>query len=164
MSYVAVPSFLVTVFAYLHILSAIGWLGGAILFVSSVAPLVRRMSPPATLEFLATVVPRVTRFFLIIATSTVIFGPLLLLTIPDFTPVLWVGVALGLAAYIDALFTVWTFTKLTKTAKEMLKNRQAGPPPPTFLRQLRIGGIGTVTIVLLLTVTLMFMVYSAYPC
>ncbi len=163
MSFVAVPSYLVTVFAYLHILSAIGWLGGAILFVSSVAPMVRRMSPPATLEFLATVVPRVTRFFLIIATSTVISGPLLLLTIPDFSPILQVGIVLGLAAYLVALFTIWTFTKLTKTAKEMVKGGRAGPPPPEFLQQLKVGGIGTATIVLLLTVTLMFMVFSGYP-
>ena len=28
---------------------------------------------------------------------------------------------------------------------------------------LRVGGIGTVTIVAVLTVTLMFMVYSGYP-
>lgn len=162
MSYVSVPSIIVTAIAYLHILSAIGWLGGAILFVSTVAPMVQRMSPPATLGFLATVVPRVSRFFLIIATSAIITGPLLLLTIPDFSPVLWVGIVLGLAAYLVALFTIWTFTKLTKTAKEMVKGGRAGPPPPEFLRQLKVGGIGTVTIVLLLTVTLMFMVYSGY--
>ncbi len=163
MSYVDVPSFLVTVFAYLHILSAMGWLGGAILFVSSVAPMARRMSPPATLEFLATVVPRVSRFFLVIATLTVIFGPALLLTIPDFSPVIYIGVALGLASYVDALFVVWTFSKLSKTAGEMLKSRKAGPPPADFLRRLRIGGLGTVSIVLLLMTTLMFMVYSGYP-
>ncbi len=129
MSFVAVPSFLVTVFAYLHIFFAIGWFGGAILFVSAVAPMVRRMSPAASLEFLATVVPRVTRFFLIIATLAVIFGPLLFLTIPDFSSVLYVGIVLGFAGYLDALFTVWTFSKLTKTAKEIVNGRRAGPPP-----------------------------------
>ncbi len=163
MSYVGVPDAVVTVLAYLHIISAMGWLGGAILFVTTIAPAARKMSPPATLEFLATVVPRVTRFFAMVATSTLIFGLLLVVTIPDYASLLQVGILTGLAAYIVALLTVRIFSKLTKTAKEMIASKQPRPPSAEFLRRLKNGGLASLTVVLLLVVTLMFMVYSGYP-
>ena len=44
MSYVDVPSVVITIFAYLHIISAMGWLGCGVLFVSTLAPATGKMS------------------------------------------------------------------------------------------------------------------------
>ncbi len=160
----AVPDVVVTVLAYMHVISAMGWLGGGILFVSVIAPSLRRMSPAVSLEFMAKAVPMATRYFLMFATSTIVFGPLLLLTItPPDSPYIYAGVATALAAYIDVLITVRNFHKASRMAKEMLASGRAGPPPAEFMKAVRYGGIGTVTIVILLVVTLMFMIFSGYP-
>jgi Na+(H+)/acetate symporter ActP len=73
-----VAPIVITALAYLHVLAAMGWLGGAILFVSSIAPGLRSLSPTASLEFLAKVGPRSTRFFAGTATATIVFGLALL--------------------------------------------------------------------------------------
>src|SRR5437016_7683802 len=44
-----VAAVVVTVLAYLHVLAAMGWLGGAILVVSSIVPGLRSLSPAASL-------------------------------------------------------------------------------------------------------------------
>ncbi len=163
MSYVDVPSVVITIFAYLHIISAMGWLGGGVLFVSTLAPATGKMSERARLEFLATAVPRLSWYFFVVATSTIVFGPSLLVTIPDFSPYLWAGIVTGLAAYLVMLFDFRLFGRISRTAKELVSGGQTGAPPPEFLRALREGRISTILTVLLLVVTLMFMVYSGYP-
>lgn len=163
MSYVGVPDVLVTVFAYLHIISAMGWLGAAILFVSTLAPATADLSSAARLEFLARVVPKMTRYFLVAATSTIVFGPALLVTIPDYSPFIDVGILTGLAAYLVMLYDVRLFGKVSKMAKDMLQGAPSGSPSPEFLRLLREGRMSTILTVVLLVVTLMFMVYSGYP-
>ncbi len=163
MGYFTVPDVLVTVIAYLHIISAMGWLGGAILFTSALTPGVRRMSQAANIEFFAIVVPRLTRYFLIVVFSTVIFGPLLFLTIPDESPLIYGGIAAGLTAFLLVLSEVPVFRRLTSMAQEMLKSGHSGPPPAEYVKALRRAGISTVATVVLLVVALMFMVYSGYP-
>lgn len=163
MSYLGVPDVVVTIFAYLHIISAMGWLGAAILFVSTLTPATGKLSPASRLEFLATVVPKMSRYFLMVATSTIVFGPALLATIPDYSPYLYVGIATGLAAYLVMLFDVRLFGRISKMAQEMMAGGKTGNPPPEFLRLIREGRMSTILTVLLLVVTLMFMVYSGYP-
>ncbi len=163
MSFVDVPGAVVTIFAYLHIISAVGWLGAAILFVSTLAPATGKLSAAARLEFLATVVPKMSRYFLMVATSTVVFGPALLLTIPDYSPYLYVGIATGLSAYLVVLYDVRLLGRVSRMATEMIDSSHKDPPPPEFLRLLKEGRMSTILTVLLLVVTLMFMVYSGYP-
>lgn len=163
MSYLGVPDVVVTVLAYLHIISAMAWLGAAILFVSTLAPATKLLSRSAYLEYLATVTPRMSRFFFMVATSAVVFGVALLLTIPDFSPYIGVGIATGAAAYIAMLADVRTAAKVSHIAGEMVKGGQTGFPSAELARELRMIRIGTVSTVVLLVVTLMFMVYSGYP-
>jgi uncharacterized membrane protein len=66
------------VVAWLHIISAIGWLGGGIMFAFVVGPALAKLSPPSSGEFLVKVVPRVVLFFQISAGTTILFGVLLL--------------------------------------------------------------------------------------
>src|SRR2546426_2052471 len=77
-----VAPIVITILAYLHIISAMGWLGGAVLFVSAVAPGLRSFSPMARLEFLSKVGPRATRFFIGRSPATIVFGPVLLFSFP----------------------------------------------------------------------------------
>ncbi len=163
MGYVEVPAFVVTVIAFFHIISAMGWLGGGILFTSALAPGVRRMSPAASIEFFAVVVPRLTKYFYAVVFSTVIFGPLLFLTIPDESSFIYGGIATGLTAFLLVLSEVPTFRKLTRMAQDMQKSGHPGPPPTDYLKALRRVGISTMVTVLLLVATLVFMVYSGYP-
>jgi len=142
-----------------------GWLGGAVLFVSVLAPGLRALSPMANLEFLSKVGPRAARFFIGTATSTIVFGLALLASLPGLaTTSIYAGLSIGLVAYLDAmLVAVPAFRKADHMAQEMLASGQAGPPSPEFVKALRRGGIGVATVVVLLVITLVFMVYAGFP-
>lgn len=163
MSFLDVPDVVITLFAYLHIISAMGWLGAAILIVSTLTPATGKLSPASRVEFLATVVPRMRRYFVMAATSTIVFGSALLVTIPDYSPYLYVGIATGLSAYLVVLFDARHFGRISREAKEMMERGPTGGPSPELLRLLRGSRVSTALTVLLLVVTLMFMVYSGYP-
>ncbi len=157
------PSSVVTILAYLHIISAISWFGAAILFVSTLFPAVRKMSRPAYLEFLSSVTPKFRWYFTVSATSTIVFGLALLLTIPDYSQYLYVGVGTAGATYILILTEIPAFIRLERRAGEILKMRQTdGPLPPDFLREVNRSRVTTLLTVLLLGVTLSFMVYSGF--
>jgi len=159
-----VASIIITVLAFLHIFSAMGWLGGASLFVSSIAPGLRSLSPTASLEFLSKVGPRSTRFFVGTATGTIVFGLALLGVEPDLVSTsLMGGVVLGLVAYLTAVITVISFRRADHLAKEALASGQAGPPSPELAKMLKRGGLTVVITLVLLVVALMFMVVTGFP-
>jgi uncharacterized membrane protein len=152
---------IITILLYLHVISAMGWLGGAILFLSVIAPGLRSLSPPASLEFLVKVGPKSTRFFIGAATSTVIFGIALFIALAgDYTSGIYVGISLGLLAYLTALLVaVPSFNKADRLAKEIM-SKPPGPPPPEFQNALKRGGIGVTVAVVLLLLAVIFMVAS----
>src|SRR3989454_6550397 len=97
-----VAPIVITILAYLHIISAMGWLGGAVLFVSAVAPGLRSMSPTARLEFLSKIGPRATRFFIGSFTAPNVFRPPPLFFFPGaFRTTIIAGLTIGLIAYFD---------------------------------------------------------------
>jgi hypothetical protein len=159
-----VAAIIITVLAFLHVLTAMAWLGGGILFVSSIAPGLRSLSPAASLEFLAKVGPRATRFFLGSATATIVFGLALLGVVPGLMGTsLMGGVAIGLIAYLTAIMTMLSFRKADDIAKRLLAEGKAGPPPPELAAALKRGGMFVGITVLLLVVALMFMVATGFP-
>jgi len=161
-----VAPIVITILAYLHIISAMGWLGAAVLFVSVIGPGLRSLSPTARLEFLSKVGPRGTRFFIGTSTSTIVFGLALLFSFPGaFNTTITAGLTLGLIAYLDAiLVSIPSFRKADHLAKEMLASGQAGgPPSPELAKALKRGGIGVTTVVVLLVITLIFMVTAGFP-
>ncbi len=140
-----------------------GWLGGAVLFASAIAPGLRSVSPRASLEFLANVGPKALRFFIGVSTSTVIFGLALLIISGVNDAPIYVGAAIGLVAYLDAmLVTVPAFRKADRLAAEMLASPQSGPPPAEFTAALRRGGMGVTLVAVLLAATAVFMVVSGF--
>lgn len=159
----------ITVFAFLHIISAIGWLGALIFFLSVVGPAVRTFTPAASLEFLVKVGPRQLRFFAGTATATILFGLALLYfslgTDYSLYPTSIVaGFSLGFIAYLDALLVaVPAFRKADSIAKEFAKNPQAGPPPPDLQKYLNRGRLGAASTGVILLLTTAFMVATGFP-
>lgn len=158
-------SFLVTVLAFLHIAAAMGWMGGALLFVSAIAPGIRSVqSAPATMEVLARIGPRAVRFFAGTATSTIIFGLALLAVLPGLATISLIGgVAFGLLAYITAILTFLSLRKASNIARRTLAGPPGTHPPPAMVQTLRRGGLTNGITVLLLILALIFMVGTGFP-
>ncbi len=162
MLHVDVPDIIVVVFAYLHIISAMAWLGGALLFTSALAPSTSRLSRLARLEFLATAIPRLTIYFFAAATSAIVFGFALFITIPDFSQYLYVGMATAAAAYVLIVTEIPVFTRIGDRARALGAEGSTSSLAADLAKDMKRGRISTVTTVLLLAVTLMFMVYSGF--
>jgi hypothetical protein len=152
---------------FFHIVSAMGWLGGVIFFLSAVGPGVRSFNPPASLEFLTKVGPRQVRYFAGVATATIVFGLALLFAAFGTDYSSWpayieVGFTLGFIAYLIAiLVTIPTFRKLEKMARQMMGNPQGGPPPPEFGMYLKRANMAAMAVAAILLLALVFMVGSA---
>ena len=120
-----------TILAYLHIISAIGWLGASFFFVIILAPGLRTLSPGASLEFSAKIGGKAVRYFMVVATTTILFGLMLLYVALDgdfsklwttgYGETLAVGFTLGLIAYLDAMMlTAPALRKASKLAAELM--------------------------------------------
>lgn len=161
-----------TVAAFLHIISAIGWLGASIYFAFILGPGLSKLSPPTQTEFFSKLGLKSIRYFQGTSTATVIFGLFLVYVFTNGNPSsltssvlgqrLLVGIVLGLVAYLDAiLVTGREFTKAYKLITEM-----KGPPqgPPTeIMAAMKKGGMGALIGTLILIVTAAFMVMSGFP-
>lgn len=163
---------LTTVLAVLHVFSAIGWLGGGLLFGFVIGPRLAKLSRPASREFVLGVVPGILRFFQVIAGATILFGLLLLynMTNGDFSQLsyssvwgrsLLLGMATGLVAFVlSEAVTVRAFQKVVALNGRMLPDGSEVPPelPPAVGRAQRLALANTV----LLVVTLGFMVSAGF--
>ena len=154
--------------AFLHVATAIAWMGGVVFFLSVVGPGVRTLNPPGSLEFLTKVGPRLLRYFMGAATGTIIFGLALLVyafgTDASFWPSsIEIGFGLGLVAYLIAmLVTVPTFRRANLMAQQIIANPAGGPPPPEFAALMRRANMAAVAVALILFLTLVFMVGTAF--
>jgi hypothetical protein len=154
----------ITVLAFLHIASAIGWMGGAVLFVSAISPGLRSLSPAASVEFVAKVGTRAIRFFAGAATATVIFGLALFASMRgSLGGYVDYGVAFGLLAYVAGVATFVYLRRAGLLAKQIVAEGKAGPPTPEYMEAIRTGGMSGAVSVLLLVLALIFMVLSGYP-
>jgi len=157
---------IIAVLTFLHIVTAMGWLGGVIFFLSAVGPGVRAFTPPALLEFLTKVGPKQIRFFAGVATGTIVFGLALLFAAFGTDYSSWpnyieTGFGFGLIAYLIAvLVTIPTIGKLSGIARQLMSG-PPGPPPPGLLKLLKRANMATMAVALLLLLALIFMVSSA---
>ena len=156
----------IAVLTFLHIASAMGWLGGVLFFLSAVGPGVRSFTPSASLEFLTKVGPKQVRFFAGAATGAIVFGLALLFATFGTDYSSWpgyieVGFSLGLTAYLIAVFvTIPTFSIVDMIALQMMRG-PLGPPPQDFPLLLRRAKMAALAVALILLLTLVFMVSSA---
>lgn len=162
---------LVTALAYLHVLSAMGWLGGALLTTFAVGPNLRKMAPAAGLEFNAKVLPNLVRFVQSMVGSTFFFGLLLLYflyggdlswlttTVQGWEIAVGVTVAV-IAAAIAFSFTLPSFTKVGKLAKDAIAAGQ--PPSPDMMKYGKRARQGSLTVIALLLIVLAMMVAAGF--
>jgi uncharacterized membrane protein len=162
------------ILAWLHIISAIGWLGGGIMFAFVVGPALAKLSPPSSGEFLVKVVPRVVLFFQISAGTTILFGTLLLYNIlptVDFGTMsnlkpygleITIGLSIGFIAFLISEFVA---VPIQLKAIKMIKGMQAAgqhQPPAEFPKTLkRAADTATLTVVLLILASV-FMVAAGF--
>ncbi len=65
---------LTPIIAFLHILFALMWFGGGVIFGALLTPVLRSLSQPAQRELMLKLYPNVVRYFRIVALLTLIFG------------------------------------------------------------------------------------------
>ena len=162
---------LITVLGYGHVLSAIMWLGGGLLTGFVIGPSLRSMSPPASLEFNAKVLPKIVGFVRMAGVSTYAFGVHLLSFFLD-GDLSWLmnstqgffistGVLLALVAGIVGFgYVIPAFNRVSKLSSEAL---QAGKPPaPEMMSYGKRARTGSLATVFLLLVVLAMMVISGF--
>jgi uncharacterized membrane protein len=161
------------ILAWLHIFSAMGWLGGGVMFAFVIGPALKKLSPPSSGEFLVKVVPRVVLFFRITAGTTVLFGVLFLYSFSHgnfsilsfsttFGTDLTVGLSIGFIAFLISEFVaVPTQLKAVKMIREMQASGQH-QPPAEFPKTLKRASDAATLAVVLLILTSVFMVASGF--
>ena len=130
----------------LHIGAIVGWMGGAVLFISVVAPSLRRMSPPTRAEFVISTIPAYVRFILGTSVTAVVAGVLLLGYITSMEPslapsgsgmvLIQGGALIGLIVLIVAFGLILpTGRKLVSVAKQMKQGTDAQQSPSVEVPQ-----------------------------
>jgi uncharacterized membrane protein len=132
-------SLVTAVLVWLHVFSAIGWMGAAMVFGMILGPLLPAFNPATRGELVVRVFPRYVRFAEAFALMTGVFGLALAVAFSGgdlsvFSPsTTWglfisVGGALGLVTILLA-FTMITpaARKLVRLTQDVMKN--PGPPP-----------------------------------
>ncbi|MDA4124222.1 MAG: hypothetical protein OK438_02035 [Thaumarchaeota archaeon] len=159
------------ILAWFHIVSAIGWLGGGIMFAFVVGPALAKLSPPSSGEFLVKVVPRVVRFFQIFAGTTILFGVLLLyslgsLPLLDPSTSYGVNLSIGLSiGFVAFLISEFVSVPIQVKAINMIKEMQASgqhQPPADFPKTLKRASDTATLTVLLLVLASVFMVAAGF--
>jgi uncharacterized membrane protein len=162
---------LLTILGYGHVLSAIMWLGGGLLTGFVIGPSLRSMSPPASLEFNAKVLPKIVRFVRMAVVSTYVFGVLLLYFFNDGDMswlmnstqgyVISAGILVALVAGILGLaYVVPAFNMVSKLSSEALQSGK--PPAPEMMNYGKKARMGSMTVVVLLLIVLAMMVISGF--
>ena len=141
------------------------------MFAVVVGPALAKLSPPSSGEFLVKVVPRVVRFFQIVAGTTVLFGVLLLYSLGSLSLLdpstsygadLTIGLSLGLLAFLISEFVA---VPIQVKAINMIKEMQASgqhQPPAEFPKTLkRASNTATLTVILLIVASV-FMVAAGF--
>jgi uncharacterized membrane protein len=164
------PVVLQAILEYGHIISAMGWLGGAILTTFVLGPSLRELPPPAALQFNAKVLPRIIRFVQATVGSTLLFGLLFLYSSYDMSSFLGtiegvelsVGIVLALVVAVIAwTITIPSFNRVSKISNEVLQGGQQAPPPEMMAAAKR-ARTGATVATLLLFVVLATMVAAGY--
>lgn len=164
---------LLTVLAYAHVLSAVGWLGGALLTAFVLGPGLRKTSAPTRLEFTAKLMPKIIRYISGMIAGTLVFGLLLLYFFVggDFSrlsPSTTFGVAISggmllavVTVVIALTVTIPSFRKMIAIAEELLKSGQQ-PPPPEMMKYSKRAEMGAAVGAVLLLVVLVMMVAAGF--
>ena len=152
----------------MHIFFAIAWLGGSLYLSFVLGPRSATLSPSAAMEFFARVGRPTIRYLSIVGSLTIVFGLILLYVYFGSDYATWplsldLGFTLGLVAFLDGLlFTAPAASKAADIANNFVGKVQPGPPPPEFLAATKEVAFSSVIGTMLLIITAVFMVSTAF--
>ncbi len=147
---------------WFHVISVVGWFGGALTFLVSIRPSLGKLSSQAGGEFMVKVLPRFVKSIQVFSVLTVIFGPLLAYTMNDGPPNVFdfvspwsrfvtAGASLGIATLIVVFFLLTpTANGLVRIISQMQKSPQQPPPAELKALQKRMALIPPLGVSLLL--------------
>lgn len=133
-----------------HIVSAIAWVGGALLFGNIIGPRVLQRGPPTLRKpFLEAVLAAMTRYYMIV-------GPLAILSGLVLVGQLWgwgsyadafqapggYGLWLGIGAISAIVMAIVGFGVIAPTGKKLLAAMSKMTGPPTDAQQAELGAMG----------------------
>lgn len=159
------------VLLFVHIISAVGWLGAAMVFGILIGPLLPDLSAPSRSELIVNLFPRFVRYVQIFAIATIIFGLGLVFSIAggdlgSMSPSTLYGFFMSTGSAVTILAIVIGFGIVVPSAHKLVAivkgmQHNPGPPPPELSRiQARLRVSSAIMIVLLIVV-LAFMVAAA---
>ncbi len=163
---------LTAVLAALHIVFAMAWLGGGIIFGFVIAPRTAKLSLGSSRQFFVTIGPAIARYFQAVAGLTILFGLLLLYDLDTANPgqlsfgttwgtALLFGMGTALAAFLISEFVATpALTKVVAVCRTMPDD--AHEPPPELLAAGRTAGRSAFVVIVLLAVTLGFMAAAGF--
>jgi len=155
-----------TVLLWLHIVSAIGWLGAAMVFAILIGPTLPTLTPSSRGDLIVKLLPKYIRYAEIFTFITPVFGLVLALYITHgnwiiFSPsnnfglFLSIGALLSLVAWVIGFgFVAPTGRRIVKYTTDMMKS--PGAPPPAGLqrasKRLRLASTSGLVVLLLIVV------------
>ena len=154
---------LVDIVTYAHILSAMAWLGGALLFLLVIGPVLPRLSAIGRRDVIVSVLPRLTRYMTIAGGLTILFGFALAGVVvyqgmDSFDPgqtwglAITIGAILALVAALEGgLIVGRNVAKLVKLSGGTPSEAGSDPPADAAPLVRRIQQSAVVTVALLLT-------------
>ena len=165
-------SLLSTVLIYLHIFSAVGWLGGVLTFRLVLTPLMPKLSGSTRGELVVKLFPKFLTTVVSFAGMTGAFGILLAFTLssedPNLYPLsgMWglrimIGASVALIVFLlGFLVSLPAVKKMAGMLTEMQAKNQQQPPPEFPKLQKRVAMLANIGLILLVIV-LMLMVSAA---
>ena len=125
-----------------HLLLALGWLGGELMTAFVIGPGLKQLSLQSKREFLAKVTPRAVRYVKWMIVGTGVTGFLLAFVTPSQLEASGVVVAAGIvlaliAAAVEVVVTSPSFKKMSSLADALLKSGQQTPSPEMATQEKR---------------------------
>lgn len=157
---------------WLHVVSAIGWLGAAMVFGMILSPALTSMTPGGRGEFMLKIVPKYAKYVSLLIVSTLVFGAALALYMAygggsfyfsgqwGMSIMAGAGTAL-LVAILGLGIIIPSLRKIVKLVTQMQANPAASAPPELAKLQGRVR-VGSIVGMVLLFLVVVFMVAAAW--
>ena len=162
------------VLLWLHVVSAVGWMGAAMVFAMLIGPTLPSLTPSARGELIVKLLPKYITYAELFTLVTPIFGLGLALYISHgsfavFSPATYgnFGLFISIGAFLSVVAWVISFGlvaptghKIVSITKEMMKN-PGSPPPPELQKASTRLRIASTTGLVVLFIILVCMVVAA---
>ena len=158
----------IAVLMWLHVFSAIGWMGAGLVFGMVITPVMRALSPATRSEVILKLFPKYIRFVQAFIGATLVFGVILAAVMSNgnmaiFAPTNSFGLFITTGAILALVTAAVAMGVVIPSAKKVYKLTEAmvknpGPPPAELLKASARMGKGAVAGIILLVLVLICMV------